>query len=652
MQVPESMKGVWDSIVASGAQKVSPEQYAQLGDAANADTIIDNDENAFLDYVKSQYMGSNSKEGSNPVPFVDTPQNPEGSTNKEAIAFSVNSSDVPPSLKSTWLSLTSDGNLTVEKYEQLLQSIPAEERTNGKITSQMEGFFKVIKKALEENGGNISVVNQGFQSESASGAGTVSSPFGKVPESLKAVWAEVSADGKITAEDLDKLILTGAPDQKAESLDTEEMAFLKKIDEQLIASNGKPIDLNISGNNSGGTVNASSASGKVLLDWPGYTQETKNAVRSAYGNLVKGSKMPILSSQAALQVAQAFGASSVQELQSMIHAKVDGKFGPETFYKAKVFAASAINNSNDPATLGQIGNMLQFLGNDPEVERMKQMISAKSVPQNPNPSGEPVKNNDNTPAKTPPDVNADSPPPIDLGGIDPNNKEAVSTFQKKVNLLIGVYEASTQKNFTKVQEDGVVSKEFTDTLRSFETAINQPAAQAITGVEKTLDAAKLGTLSASNIKYVKFQDNDFAVLADKKDPTRIEAARELLAKIGIDLGSYKIEKPQDPNKSGDVKLVGNGTELTIYDNLQKGRGDEQYGDLHIAGTVNGKKVDLSYWENDRRVKKTNVVVDFFTKDAVEKNGRFRLKATVDGKELPEIKSNEGILKQPLVVIKK
>lgn len=65
-----------------------------------------------------------------------------------------------------------------------------------------------------------------------------------------------------------------------------------------------------------------------------YSDQTIEAFRNAFPNVTfSGGAVPYLPANAAQKVSQQLGFNSVEELQSAIGAKVDGKFGPETFFR-------------------------------------------------------------------------------------------------------------------------------------------------------------------------------------------------------------------------------------------------------------------------------------------------------------------------------
>jgi hypothetical protein len=67
-----------------------------------------------------------------------------------------------------------------------------------------------------------------------------------------------------------------------------------------------------------------------------YNNDKINAFTSAFGGVefqTTSKSIPFLPEDAAAQVAQKYGFESIEQLQSAIGAKVDGKFGPETYFR-------------------------------------------------------------------------------------------------------------------------------------------------------------------------------------------------------------------------------------------------------------------------------------------------------------------------------
>ena len=84
-----------------------------------------------------------------------------------------------------------------------------------------------------------------------------------------------------------------------------------------------------------------------------YNQATINNFKSAFPEVgFKGKSVPYLPDNVAKQVATQYGFGSVSELQSAVGAGVDGKFGPETFFRldqAKNRGNQASGQTNAPA---------------------------------------------------------------------------------------------------------------------------------------------------------------------------------------------------------------------------------------------------------------------------------------------------------------
>jgi hypothetical protein len=759
--IPASLKSTWSKVTQDG--DLTGEDYAELLKAAaptGKNSEFDDKELEFLAPLKDQLAQNNG------VITINRKNVKPGTTADSGIGA------VPDTLKETWDRVTKDGNLTRDGFEEVIKAAAPNDKMEE--LDEAENKFLSVVKAKFDSSGTDSIPVNGSQPPSAD-AGTV-------PPDLKATWDKIQAKGVLTNSDFNKLVSAAAPNGNDSDLDEQEIAFLGNLRQQLTESGGS-LDLK--------TQAASGRENKpVLLNWPGYNRETKSALKNAYGGNVIGSDMPLLPTKVAKQIAAAFGVSSIMDLQRLVNAKVDGKFGPETFFKAKVLAATMMNQAN--GQLEQVNQMLNALGNDPEVLKMKEQLSSGKTTAAPKestadepqitvnqdlmpktlvaawnqvtkdgkltidgfqevlkaaaPSGKnsefddeelgfiaPVKDllaqnngvltvktisepgNNSEPAKNsaagvpasmvntwnqvtkdgkltidgfqellkaaaPSGKNSEfdneelefiaplkeqlaknngvisvggksetaekkteSVKPaanIDLGGINPNDQVAVANLQKKINILNGIYEKSMQKSFAKVPTDGKITDEFVKALAEFQKTVGKPAVKAVmeneAGLKQELNMPSLDNRSA---KFLVFQDNDFKILGNVKDLTRVETARTLLAKAGITPGPYKMEYPEDTAKNGDLKLTGNGINLVIFDNIQNGRNSGAAGDIQVKGTVNGKTVDISYWENQRRGDET-----------VKKNGLFTLKINVDGTENIQ-KSDKGFLPGPLVVIK-
>jgi hypothetical protein len=532
---------------------------------------------------------TNEGKGSKPVEFVD-PQ----------------FGKVPISMVETWKKVSADGVISEEELQELKKA----GKDDGQVDTEEFNFLKTLVDNSQD----------GFLSLNQNKSTSSNTPFGQVPSTLQAVWNRVSADGQITVADLDELILAATPNENQDEIDDQERQFLLNVKNQVIDINkGQPFSLsNMSVNNS---------SSPTLLNWPGYNNQTKQALRNAYGELAIGTKMPLLRADAASEVANKFGVSNVRELQSMIGAKVDGKFGPETYFKAKAFVANLMNtNPQDP----RISNMLSALGNDVEVQKMRERFTNSSTPtNNPNPENNQTANTNN------------NKPPVSIGDTDPNNPESIKSFQHKVNLLSSLYNQQKGTNFQSVEPDGQLTEPFADKLRNMEQTIGKPVAQAIAEIENELKSKGFNSLNSKSIDFVKLTDTGIQIIGEPKDMTRVNAAKELLAKLGFNITNFEISKPQDPGKNGDLILKSGNFELAVFDNISVDKRDNnKYGDIHIVGKYDNKNIDVSYWENDKR-----------GSESIKKYNRFHLKAVVDGQELKSIRQNESILSKPLIAVK-
>jgi len=602
MQIPESIRSIWESIVEQNktSGNVTQEQFNQIINAANSDGIIDNQEAEFLSYIESKLMTSstsNEGKGSKPIEFVD-PQ----------------FGKVPSSMVETWKKASSDGIITEDELQQLKN----DGKSDGKVEDEEINFLITLVNNSKDSKDGYLKLNRNNISES------ITTPFGTVPSSLKETWNKISADGTISIQDLDELISAATPNENSSEIDDQEREFLLNIRNAFKNSGGNPISISEN--------TRTNSSPPTLLNWPGYNTQTKQALKNAYGELAIGTKMPLLRNDTALEVAKNFGVSSVEELQSMIGAKVDGKFGPETYFKAKAFVANLINSNPYDQ---RIQSMLSVLGNnDIEVQKMKEKISSQYSNNHNTQNNQNTQNNSNN-------DNINNKSPVIVGDTDISNPESIKAFQNKVNLLSSIYNKQKGTSFESINVDGQLTEEFADKLRNMEKVIGKPVAQAIAEIDSKLKSKGFNPLNNRNVDFVKLTDTDIQIIGEPKDLTRINAAKELLSKLGFNVENFEIYKPQNPGKNGDLVLKSNSFELAIFDNVSiDNRYHNKYGDLHIVGKYDNKNIDVSYWENDRRGEKS-----------IKQFNRFYLKALVDGKELLTIKQSESILSRPLIKIK-
>lgn len=88
-----------------------------------------------------------------------------------------------------------------------------------------------------------------------------------------------------------------------------------------------------------------------------YNNDKINAFTSAFGGVefqTTSKSIPFLPPDAASQVAQKYGFESIEQLQSAIGAKVDGKFGPETYFRLQNALTRTSVQQSQPAQTQQV----------------------------------------------------------------------------------------------------------------------------------------------------------------------------------------------------------------------------------------------------------------------------------------------------------
>ncbi|HEY9839268.1 MAG TPA: hypothetical protein V6D23_02335 [Candidatus Obscuribacterales bacterium] len=134
-----------------------------------------------------------------------------------------------------------------------------------------------------------------------------------------------------------------------------------------------------------------------------------------------------------------------------------------------------------------------------------------------------------------------------------------------------------------------------------------------------------------HVKHLRDMDPIIPSPAQQKTALLADAAVALVKRAGFSVKDLHVTENAAPGERGDISLVGSQARLNVFDNLQPNRNDNQYGNLHLAGEIQGHQVDISYWENDGR-----------GLDAIQSNGRFHLQVNVDG-VTTHTKSDKGLL---------
>lgn len=262
----------------------------------------------------------------------------------------------------------------------------------------------------------------------------------QIPNSLQNVWKEVSQDKNITIDDYKQIVKTAMPNGLDEELDAEESKFINNLSSELktndIATKGsvpvgvlsfgqseaKPVetakqkpqpvapvekkevpaeetavadepvtdndlqelnsDINtgsgLGGNYSYELPKPDLPNNKLLLEWHGYNKQVNSAFTNAFGEKpAAGGKVPVLGKDKSNNITETFGAGSVNQFQQMVGAKQDNRFGPETFFKAKIHVANEINGSETIEKMTKLKSLIGVLGNDPEIGKMKEVLDQR-----------------------------------------------------------------------------------------------------------------------------------------------------------------------------------------------------------------------------------------------------------------------------------
>lgn len=118
---------------------------------------------------------------------------------------------------------------------------------------------------------------------------------------------------------------------------------------------------------------------------------------------------------------------------------------------------------------------------------------------------------------------------------------------------------------------------------------------------------------------------------ERKTALLADSATALLKQAGLSAKNLQLSVNAAPGTRGDISLLGPEASLNVFDNHLPNRDENRYGDLHITGEIDGKHIEISYWENDSR-----------GLDAIKNNGRFHLQINVDGVET-HLKNDKGFL---------
>jgi len=359
--VPETLRESWNSAISDGVLDVEDLEKLLFAAAPNKkNEEFSEQEHSFIKEVRDviQQNGGSVE--------VKKPDSGKVKVNESTNSFVAPA--IPETVKSVWSKVTADGIINQADFEELLLAASPNKKNNEFDDQELE-LIASIRDALEKNNGEISLAKSAEKNNNTStNSNPVSSELGIVPKSMENEWNKIKNKGKVEKTDFESLLKAASPNQKDEELDDAEFNFLDKLKAKLDNSADGVYKLTPVSNNS-------AKNAPILLNWPGYNKQTKEALANAYSGVTVGSKMPLLPPRVANEVAKSFGVNSIQEMQNLVGAKVDGKFGPETFFRAKAFLANELNRTSSPQDLLVIGRMLEALGKDQEVLKMKEKIA-------------------------------------------------------------------------------------------------------------------------------------------------------------------------------------------------------------------------------------------------------------------------------------
>ncbi|MFN4150057.1 MAG: hypothetical protein ACK4IX_03860, partial [Candidatus Sericytochromatia bacterium] len=253
---------------------------------------------------------------------------------------------IPNSLQGTWNKVTQDKNITTSEYKELL-SAAAPTGADEELDEQETQFLSTLNSELKTNG----IVEKGTVP-----VGVLS--FAPKQEEVKAPEEQAQkTEVKQNAEEVTVPQETKAPVEKPATQE-KQVSGLQGFTFQLPEPEMPKASVN--------------------TNWTGYNKQVNNAFTNAFGQKpASQGKVPVLPESLTKPVYEAFGVGSTEQFQQTVGAKQDNRFGPETYFKTKGHVADKINNSQTLEDMTKISSMLGVLGNDPEVDQMKSVISQR-----------------------------------------------------------------------------------------------------------------------------------------------------------------------------------------------------------------------------------------------------------------------------------
>ncbi|GIW21605.1 MAG: hypothetical protein KatS3mg068_0612 [Candidatus Sericytochromatia bacterium] len=367
----------------------------------------------------------------------------------------------------------------------------------------------------------------------------------EIPKSLENTWNSVISDNKITKSEYKSLVDAAMPSGSPNELEQDEEQFLLTLKSDLekngIARGDVPVSAlsfsfsnqnteNINAqqnNNQQQNVEASNNSSflpspnfpevKILLNWPGYNKEVNTAFTKAFNEPKPvGNKVPVLSSSKANNIVEALGFGTVKQLQQQVGAKQDNKFGPETFFRTKAYVATQINNSYEVEKLNQLKSILNVLGNDDDVGKMKVVVDQR----------------------------------IQVASEYQANKQKIETYFNNVNQILGSTDPKNMEALLNAKNK--LQKEFDDLPSKIKAIpevadVHKKAMQTVENAIKALENEGIGKQKAELSGKINNIVNESVTEGLKTgDTSKVTAGKD---KINKELDNYPKVKDSDEIKN-------------------------------------------------------------------------------------------------------
>lgn len=235
--IPSSLKDEWEKVSSDG--KINHDDYNSLIKAAAPnidDSELTDDELTFLTSLKNQFTDgvtellldkststAPSTTQNSEVTVQDIPATPQQP--KQEVTSSVDAKPTQSDISNTnkvnspTTSNISEGT-TVQNATMTEEEVKDDKPQNAETTVQNSSDTKTNPMP------SSSQVTSGL------------ADIGKIPESVKVLWDDLSKDKEITPDDLEKIIKATKPTGKNSDIDSEEVTFITNLIRKMIDGNG------------------------------------------------------------------------------------------------------------------------------------------------------------------------------------------------------------------------------------------------------------------------------------------------------------------------------------------------------------------------------------------------------------------------------